>query len=56
MGFLYAICVILSGICGITAILDMGMNGGRYAEWTPWGLVLCVLLAIASRIFLELAK
>jgi hypothetical protein len=21
-----------------TALIDMGMNGSRYAEWAPWGL------------------
>lgn len=29
---------IIGVFCLVTALLDIGMNGGRYARWAPWGL------------------
>jgi hypothetical protein len=26
-----------------SALLDMGMNGSRYAGWAPWGLAMAAL-------------
>lgn len=33
-----AIAAMVGLTCFVTAILDMGMNGARYAGWAPWGI------------------
>jgi hypothetical protein len=38
MAFAYGFSVLFAMVCFVTAILDMGMNGARYAGWAPWGL------------------
>ena len=47
MSSLGPVLVVLAIISGITATLDMGMNGSRYAGWAPWGLgiaAVCVVI------------
>jgi cytochrome bd-type quinol oxidase subunit 1 len=39
----FVIAEFIGIICFVTAVLDMGMNGGRYAYWAPWGLGICLL-------------
>ena len=38
MPYLFVTAEIVGGICLLTAFLDMGMNGTRYARWAPYGL------------------
>lgn len=43
-----AFAAFLCVVCLVTALLDMGMNGSRYAGWAPWGLgigAICLLIA-----------
>jgi hypothetical protein len=42
MSYLYLTAEVLAIVCSVTALLDMGMNGGRYAEWAPWGFSIAV--------------
>lgn len=32
------IATIVGMVCFVIALIDMGMNGSRYAGWAPWGL------------------
>lgn len=32
------ILIMVCVACLVTALIDMGMNGGRDAGWAPWGL------------------
>jgi hypothetical protein len=44
----YTFVAALGIVCFITAFLDIGMNGARYAGWAPGGLgiaTICVLIA-----------
>lgn len=38
MMFLGVVATIIGICCMVTALLDMGMNGARYASWAPWGI------------------
>lgn len=41
------VLIAVAMVCFVTALLDMGMNGGGYAEWAPWGLGVTVVCTIA---------
>lgn len=40
--------IVIAIVCGVTAILDMMMNGSRNADWAPWGLTLAALCGLAA--------
>ena len=40
MPYLFVIAEMIGAVCLVTAILDMGMNGGRDARWAPYGLII----------------
>ena len=43
MVMLQALAVVAVYVGLITALLDMGMNGARYAGWAPFGLALAAV-------------
>jgi hypothetical protein len=43
MWLLKAVGGIMVAVGFSTALLDMGMNGARYAAWAPWGLGMTVI-------------
>ena len=46
----FVIAEIVGVVCLTTAIIDMGMNGARWAGWAPWGLGIaapCLFIALA---------
>lgn len=38
-----SVLVMASIVCGVTGIIDMMMNGARYAVWAPWGLGVAIV-------------
>ena len=43
---MFVIAETVAIICFVTALLDVGMNGARYAEWAPWGLGLTAVSGV----------
>jgi hypothetical protein len=46
MQHLPPIMMLVAAVCGVTAILDMAVNGSRHAEWAPWGIGIALTLGV----------
>jgi hypothetical protein len=42
---MFVLAEIIAIACFISALVDMGMNGGRNAGWAPWGIGITIICA-----------
>ena len=43
MQWLFFISIVVAMIGGVTAVIDMAMNGSQYAGWAPYGLTMAAI-------------
>lgn len=51
MSAVAAVATVLGSICLLTAVLDMMMNGGAYADWAPYGFGIAAVCGILVWLF-----
>lgn len=42
--------IVVGLFCGVTAIIDMAINGSQYTGWAGWGLGIALLCALGARL------
>ena len=52
MQILPPIMMLVAVVCGVTAILDMMMNGSRNADWAPWGIGIALILGVPANLLM----